>query len=185
MLTDDIQTFDSQIEYEHFSKFLYATTQQPEYRAIIGSLPCFLLYRLRWFLYHFWAKKTKPAIITFEWQGKVIGGIMVGKSGEIGNPVITRDRVLQGKAIKLISQWVDKLLEDKSKRFFIRTFESNISIITAAKRRGFVLSDKKEYVNILKLGILNLVWYSTTPKSFISALVEVHPMLMLERLVNQ
>lgn len=185
MSTDNVQTFESQIEYEHFSRLLYATTKQPEYRAIIGSLPCFLLYRLRWFLYQFWAKKTMPTIATFEWQGEVIGGIMVGKSGEIGNPVITQDRILQVKAIKLISQWIDNLLEDKSKRFFIRTFESNESIITAAKRRGFVLSDKREYVMILNLGILNLVWYSSTPKSFISALVKVHPMLMLERLANQ
>jgi len=185
MLTDDIEKHESQIEYQHFSRMLYATIKQPEYRSIIGIFPCFAIYQLRWLIYQIWAKKTTPFIATFERQGEVIGGIMVGKSGEIGNPVITQDRALQAKAIKLLSQWIDKLLRDKNKRLFIRTFESNDSIITAAKRRGFVLSNKREYVMILKLGLINLVWYSSTPKNFIPVLIEVHPMIMLERLASQ
>ena len=181
MLTDNIEKHESQIEYQHFSRMLYATVKQPEYRSIIGPFPCFVIYQLRWLIYQFWAIKTKPLIATFERQGEVIGGIMVGKSGEIGNPVITQDKILQVKAIKLLSQWIDELLTDKSKRFFIRTFESNDSIITAAKRRGFVLSNKQEYVMILKLRLMNLVWYSSTPKVFSQTLIEVHPMLLLER----
>lgn len=185
MPTYTFEKHESQIEYQHFSRMLYAFTKQSEYNLTLGPALCYAIYLLRWPIYQIWAKKTRPLLVTFECQGEVASGIMVGKLGEIGTPVVTQNRVLQAKAIKLLSQWTDELLTDKSKYFFIRTFESNNSIITAAKRRDFVLSNKQEYVMILKLGLINLVWYSSTPKSFFSALIEIHPMLMLERLANQ
>ena len=184
MPDSDIKKVESQIEYDHFSRMLFATIKQPEYRRIIGPLPCFIIYHCRWLIFQVWAKKTKPQIVTFEKQGEVIGGLMVGKSGEIGNPVISKEYSLQKIAIRLLSQWIDELIIDNKKRFFIRTFKNNKSIINAAKRKGFIQSNNQEYAMILKLGLLNFVWYSAHSKIFLSALLEIHPVIMLERPVS-
>lgn len=181
MSDDDLETYESQIEYSHFVRMLRATTYQPEYRVTGGALIWFVVYQLRWLLYHQWANRLKPFLFTVERQGAVLGGIMVGPAGEVGQPVVTLDPLLKPLVLRLIANRLDKLFAESKKKLFFRTFESNTSIIRAGLRRGFVLTQAKEYVITLPLGIFTVSWIAKRPPSYFKPLFTVRTLRLLER----
>jgi hypothetical protein len=173
--------YESQIDYHHFTKMLRATMLQLEYRANLGGFFWAIIYQLRWILFWAWARKVRPRLYTVEYDNQIIAGIMLGPSGEIGQPVLCTDPSLQKIATKYLTGWVDRLLLDRSRFYYFRTSSLNSSIIRAGQRRHFVLAPNVQYVITLPLGFFTISWISQDRPRFLRRFLRTDTLLQYER----
>lgn len=175
-----LKTYESQIKYAHFARMVHATAHQREYRVTAGAVFWHLAYLCRWPLYMLWARKICPRLFTIECGQTVIGGIMLGPSGELGQPVVTRDPRYRTAVLRLLSDWITERQEEFRGVLYFRTFEDNYSLIRAAIRRGFCLTEERKYVVTTRLGILTFSWVSNTVPKTKLPLLEVRTLRRLE-----
>ena len=166
--------------YEQYVKMMQAFLEQPEYIQFLGRFWRFILYGVRWPLYHIWRKKVIVKRITVEKDGKVLGGFELSLMGELGSAVVTTVPTYRISVIKVLLELGDELLQDKTKTFTVRTF--NTVIISTLTRRGFYeLPDRRLYVVTIPLGPLTFTWNRKSPPKFGKSFLKINKLIYLTR----
>lgn len=184
MMQSKLEIHESQIEYDHFSRMLASIVNQPEFRPSGGIVVWLLIYYGRKIIWHFDVKKKKPYLFTIELGNKVMGGFTIGQSGEIGNVVISPNKKIKHIVTKILINQINQILSIEDRYYKFRTFDTNQSLISAALRRGFTLSEKIEYVITLPLGPFTFSWISDIVPKWIMIPYRIRVLRKLERRVK-
>jgi len=166
--------------YKQYVKMIGILCKQTEYKQFIGSFWIFILYKMKWPLYHFWRKHFIVKTITVEKDDMVLGGFELSQTGEFGSAVLTTDFTYRVSVIKILFNLGELLLQDKTTTFIVRTF--NPVIVSTLKKRGFhEVSERKLYVITVPLGPFTLTWNNKNLPKWGKSFLNINELIYLTR----